>query len=1109
MYSQHKHLAAAWEHLQGHHDVSAILREIIGHHALQGVFQDDDSDLSNDSFEALIWIKILYDLQRCYLGGTSTGASHISSEATKWLLPPDLLFSSIIYLINVKVRVFSSETTLMTKEFTRPRLILAQTVLSGLRLLLLQQDQISAHQRRSLRIALNEAWRNDDLQGVECCIIKQVFAAALDVINDPHHVDAYRTERENARLPTYTSSLYPLDIRPEIAITPLIHALAEEDDDWIDAYFVLYDALWAVECAITQRYIDLSRQHETNDLSLSVVESDEIIEQLYQQRSSVIVSAFHIKGPMVPSDTIMESLVINLLDWDPSLDSFLSRQDSHMQHRMSLPRVPARNPNYGKRITKLQPYFGSATQSFALWLSNRRAKEGPPSTSRTPQSLGPSHSTIVTWISRMACANSTLHSQHLEGPQVTIYMVDCPKLHAVPKLYLAEQLRWVDKWAYQGIQEDTPILNWKEGVQCPSCPPGEKIKCARLLEPLHGPPALTQALEQDVPHDVLNDANHWSRESSNSHIAATSSTASYSVSEGLSAGHSFPGHSTMNLSVPTTVSETRSDPGISKSSEAHPPQYTESPVSPMTLPHTTRSFGSSMPDFLVSPLVESFDVPISMSSRLSMNLPIPVHTSSSIFEDPSLSVGFDSTNTRLGSSPSSLTWSPETHAKSKASGRSSRIASSMRRKPTVKDKGAATLPKETFFTFSSSGGSLLLWSKEGDHVSRFDVAEDDIIHSCRYGASCIEAVAAGHRKCAVMVAKSTSSRTLKVFDGLDPNSNSEFELGVSGRAHGICMAFSKDDKYLAVSINDQIDLFRLENGLKLMTFHHQMDVYELRGGVSHRRSIPVTRTTSDDSITESEKAESGSWFTSQTKALNFTEAAEEQQRQTAIISRKVYFSTDSQRLIAATQLGDHCVYIDVWDVTREPVSTISEHSRSFKLPPWVLNDGDITGVFYDSAQRAALVTAFIGKEYPVLIPFPGYDPLQNETYSTKIISAAQSPSGLTFIVANSMTEIIQFEYTAKGRLSPRKLKKASSKISNGVFKPGAIALAMPSESTLLAFWIKDGKCMLRTIKLGITETIRDVDIRLHYDRLMDMKDKPIVGRAPSLNIPELDAGDLM
>lgn len=142
----------------------------------------------------------------------------------------------------------------------------------------------------------------------------------------------------------------------------------------------------------------------------------------------------------------------------------------------------------------------------------------------------------------------------------------------------------------------------------------------------------------------------------------------------------------------------------------------------------------------------------------------------------------------------------------------------------------------------------------------------------------------------------------------------------------------------------------------------------------------------------------------------------------------------------------------------------------------------------------------------MLIPFPGFDTLQNEQYGTKVVHAAQSPSGSTFVVANAMTEIIQFEYTARGTLAPRKLKKSSSKISNTVFKPGAIALAMPLENVLQCFWVRDGKCMLRTIKIGTGETFRDYDLRVHYDQLMSLKSKPIIARAPSLMIPELDAG---
>lgn len=390
---------------------------------------------------------------------------------------------------------------------------------------------------------------------------------------------------------------------------------------------------------------------------------------------------------------------------------------------------------------------------------------------------------------------------------------------------------------------------------------------------------------------------------------------------------------------------------------------------------------------------------------------------------------------------------------------------------------------------------------------RFDIPSNDTsaIQGCRYEVPGIEMVAAGNHKCAVIAAGGMSKRRLIIFDGHSLTPEFETELEFSGRLSQACLAVSKNDKYVATSLNDSMQLFSLEDGIKSVAFHHQIHVYELRGGVSHKRTVSVVRTTSDDALgDDSDRGESG-WFGSHSRGLSSKEKAEEQQRQTAIISRKIYFSTDSKRLAVATQLGDHCVYVDVWDCTREPVGTLCEHSRSFKMPPWTLNDGDLTGVFYDSLRRCALVTAFLGKEYPVLIPFPGYDLLQNETYSTKVVHAAQSPSGASFVAVNAMTEIVQFEYNAKGNLSPRKLKKSANKISTSVFKPGAIALAMPLENILQIFWIRDGKCMLRTVKIGSSETFKDYDIRPHYDRLMSMRNKAVIARAPSLMIPELAA----
>jgi hypothetical protein len=96
----------------------------------------------------------------------------------------------------------------------------------------------------------------------------------------------------------------------------------------MDAFWVLFDALWAVECAVTQRYVDLRRQTGVLGSNQIGVDTDEMLEQLWQARTSLVLSIFHVTGPMTPTPSLMDSLAITLLDWNEDLDSFLSRQDS-------------------------------------------------------------------------------------------------------------------------------------------------------------------------------------------------------------------------------------------------------------------------------------------------------------------------------------------------------------------------------------------------------------------------------------------------------------------------------------------------------------------------------------------------------------------------------------------------------------------------------------------------------------------------------------------------------------------------------------------------------------------------------------------------------------
>ena len=56
---------------------------------------------------------------------------------------------------------------------------------------------------------------------------------------------------------------------------------------------------------------------------------------------------------------------------------------------------------------------------------------------------------IRDWITRMVSSNVETQARDLEGPMVPVYIVNCPKLHAVPKQLLEYKLRWCDKWAFE------------------------------------------------------------------------------------------------------------------------------------------------------------------------------------------------------------------------------------------------------------------------------------------------------------------------------------------------------------------------------------------------------------------------------------------------------------------------------------------------------------------------------------------------------------------------------------------------------------------------------------------------------------------------------------
>jgi hypothetical protein len=214
MSKHHRTLAEVWTKLQGRHDIASLLRELIGQHSIDSALGDDVSSGAISSIQTIIWIKTIFDLQRCYLSGLTNGVAECPPYMLPSLLPSELLLSSILYLVSVKTRLFPSQTTLITKEFTRPRHILAQTILSGLRLLLQRKETVADSDKWRLQKSINAAWQHDRLHGVEGFIVSDLFAHVLDAISagaegvtrDPLD-HPYIVEWRNARLPSYAAGL--------------------------------------------------------------------------------------------------------------------------------------------------------------------------------------------------------------------------------------------------------------------------------------------------------------------------------------------------------------------------------------------------------------------------------------------------------------------------------------------------------------------------------------------------------------------------------------------------------------------------------------------------------------------------------------------------------------------------------------------------------------------------------------------------------------------------------------------------------------------------------------------------------------------------------------
>jgi hypothetical protein len=175
----HQAFAAIWIQLQARTDIGNILRELIGQHSLESsVLVDNSDELLNSSLRLIVFVKVIFDLQRTY-----SQCSTPSSESPR-LLQPRQLFLALIYLLRLKSRVFcrSEDTSI---QYATQRSFLAQALVSGIRALWLRKCPFPEDDIFQLRDTFNEVWNGDVLNYLDGFLIRILRRMILEGLSDP------------------------------------------------------------------------------------------------------------------------------------------------------------------------------------------------------------------------------------------------------------------------------------------------------------------------------------------------------------------------------------------------------------------------------------------------------------------------------------------------------------------------------------------------------------------------------------------------------------------------------------------------------------------------------------------------------------------------------------------------------------------------------------------------------------------------------------------------------------------------------------------------------------------------------------------------------------
>jgi hypothetical protein len=229
---------------------------------------------------------------------------------------------------------------------------------------------------------------------------------------------------------------YPLNITSSRFVPDALVGLAMDISNQLQAFWGLYDAIWAAESAVIQWHTD-ERRRQSVDEAFPPDPShhgDEMLLKLEHTRDTLTKAIYQPRVPVPPSVTVWTDLL------RASLVGRHDRGQQSWRHSDSQP--------LGKMALGLGSDMEISLKDLLSWINNRSIQIW--NSNRELEVVARDfRKTLTTWVQSSTVITTEDHRRHMGEDSSLIYIVDCPALHPIPKKVLCEALSGVDKLGYE------------------------------------------------------------------------------------------------------------------------------------------------------------------------------------------------------------------------------------------------------------------------------------------------------------------------------------------------------------------------------------------------------------------------------------------------------------------------------------------------------------------------------------------------------------------------------------------------------------------------------------------------------------------------------------